>query len=132
MCVVDVVLVDGHFSEKTEPHDSEEWLQVINRGGLISIDDCMFQLLVAIEIELRNHLTASNAAENIKERAIQGIIGCSLLLGCYFHQLGHYLSQRATEYDHRTLHQIFICKSFHGEVQTIKKENDKGIKKNIG
>ena len=70
-----MIPLDDHASENAEPHDSEKWLKAIDRGGLISIDDCMFGFLVAIEIELRNHLTTSYSAEQNLKSVIPKIIG---------------------------------------------------------
>ena len=48
----------------------------INRGGLVSIDDAMFQLLVSVEVEFRNHFTVANVTRNesLKDLAFRGII----------------------------------------------------------
>ena len=52
------------------------WTQEINRGGLVQIDDSLYQLLVAIEIEFRKHFTVANgtANESLKHLAFHGII----------------------------------------------------------
>lgn len=57
--------------EPAQPSTSSEWLILINRGGLIRVDDLLFELFVAMELELRNYLSISNASmfmnENMKE-----------------------------------------------------------------
>ncbi len=71
---------DDDSDDDAEPDsDSEKWLKAINRGGLIFITDSMFQFLVAVELELRNHFTTSvityeNLDENIKEIAVLNVL----------------------------------------------------------
>ena len=62
--------------DDNETHESEMWTQESNCGGLVQIDDSLYQLLVAIEIEFRKHFTVANgtANESLKHLAFHGII----------------------------------------------------------
>ncbi len=55
--------------------DSEKWTQAVNRGGLILIDDSMYQFLVSAEIEITSiHTHNASVNESLKDHAMQGII----------------------------------------------------------
>ena len=49
---------------------------MVNRGGLVTIDDVMYQLLVSIELELRQHFTVPNATinESLRDLAFREIL----------------------------------------------------------
>ena len=51
LCLLDL-LNDGEEEEGT----AEEWLNLIDRGGLKHINEGTFQAMLAMEVELRNHL----------------------------------------------------------------------------
>ena len=56
----------------TEPDvgsQSTEWLTTINRGGLIAVDDSIYHLFLAVELEIRQNLSAANVCQdtNIKK-----------------------------------------------------------------
>lgn len=56
--------------------ESEQWTDLIDRGGLIHISDTVFELFVAMERELRRHLNVKSASETkgIRDSAVEGII----------------------------------------------------------
>lgn len=55
LCLLDV-LDDGD-----EGHtDSEEWLDLVDRGGLTRVNETAFQVFLAMELELRNHLQSQH------------------------------------------------------------------------
>lgn len=57
--------------------ESEKWVNEINRGGLTTIDDTIYELLVSMEIELRKHFSSDNIAigtgVNVKDIAFKQI-----------------------------------------------------------
>ena len=61
LCLLDV-LDDGD----KEHTDSEDWIELIDRGGLTHINDIAFQAFLAMEIELRKHLDSQCAPPNFK------------------------------------------------------------------
>jgi hypothetical protein len=82
LCLDDIVESDDQDS--TEIDDSEKWLQTIDRGGLIYIDDCMFDFLVATEIEIRKSFAdLQSTDDNLKDIAIHNIIKNEDVL-CYW------------------------------------------------
>lgn len=50
---------------------------MVDRGGLLHVSDNIYDLFVAMEVELRSHLRASRAAASVglKEKAISAILG---------------------------------------------------------
>ena len=50
LCILD--LLDGDEDQ----NDSQDWLQLIDRGGLTRVNTTTFEMLVAIEYELRKHI----------------------------------------------------------------------------
>lgn len=59
-----------------EVHESEMWFAEVNRGGLVPVDDSLYQLLVCVEVEFRKYFTTENATlkQNMKDLSYQGII----------------------------------------------------------
>ena len=55
--------------------ESEKWVKEINRGGLITIDDTMYQLLVSMELELRKYFSSDNVGTetSLKDVAFEKI-----------------------------------------------------------
>ncbi len=55
--------------------DTEEWTDLIDRGGLTRINETVFQLFVAMEKEVRQHLNAGSANEEkgVRDGAVKGI-----------------------------------------------------------
>ena len=51
LCLLDL-LDDGDEEGGT----AEEWLNLIDRGSLKRVNECTFQVMVAMELELRKHL----------------------------------------------------------------------------
>lgn len=60
LCLLD--LLDDGDEEHT---DSEDWVELIDRGGLTRINDVTFQVFLAMEVELRKHLN-SQCVPNFK------------------------------------------------------------------
>lgn len=56
-------------------HESGEWTDVMDRGGLIHISDKLFTFFCSVEQELRSHLHGKCASESdgIKEEVIQKV-----------------------------------------------------------
>lgn len=57
-------------------HDSEDWTDAIDRGGLKHVSDTLFMFFYSMEKELRCHVRAKCASEieGIKEKVIKKII----------------------------------------------------------
>ena len=55
-------MLDNGDEEHT---DSEDWIELIDRGGLTRINDIAFQVFLAMEVELRKHLN-SQCVPNFK------------------------------------------------------------------
>ena len=47
---------------------------MINRGDLVEINDVVFMVFLSMEMELRKHLTVTNAIAGIKDKALQEIM----------------------------------------------------------
>ena len=65
------------IGNETTDKESEKWIQSINQGGLVAIDDITYQVLVSIELELRNHFTVANATRNdinLNDLGLQNIL----------------------------------------------------------
>ena len=45
-----------------DQHESSQWVEAVNRGGLVMVHDSMYCLFVAMELELRKHLSTMNAS----------------------------------------------------------------------
>ena len=50
LCLLDL-LDDG---EESDIDESEDWIQLIDRGGLTNVNDVTYHLFVAMELEIRN------------------------------------------------------------------------------
>ena len=44
-----------------ETNDSQDWVQLINRGGLTRVNNTTFEMFVAMEYELRQHIHQGQA-----------------------------------------------------------------------
>ena len=51
LCILDL-LDDGDEDQS----DSQDWLQLIDRGGLTRVNNTTFEMFVAMEYELRRHI----------------------------------------------------------------------------
>ncbi len=62
--------------ESEDLDESKQWTQSIDRGGLITIDDTLFQFLVSVELEIKNHFNIGNATsqESLKDIAFQAVL----------------------------------------------------------
>ena len=49
---------------------STEWLVAVNRGGLIAVDDSVYHLFLAVELEIRQHLSAANVSQDTNVKKI--------------------------------------------------------------
>ena len=58
LCLLDL-LNDGEEKEGT----AEEWLNLVDRGGLKHINESIFQAVLAMELELRRHLYTPAASK---------------------------------------------------------------------
>ena len=56
LCILDL-LDDGDEDQ----NDSQDWLQLINRGGLTRVNNTTFEMFVAMEYELRKHIHQGQA-----------------------------------------------------------------------
>ncbi len=81
LCDLFTLIIIGRIepddSEEPDESESARWTQAINRGGLVTIDDIMYQFLVSMEMEFRSHFTVTNATtidESMKDLAFQGIM----------------------------------------------------------
>ena len=54
-------------------HPSDEWTDLVDRGGLIHVSDTVFMLFLSMEMEIRSVLNTKKASETtgIKDEAIQ-------------------------------------------------------------
>lgn len=71
-------LGDGENDLEADPSaDSKKWTKAVDRGGLIVIDDTLFNFMVAVELEIRKFFNQQNVALSIndshKKRAIEGV-----------------------------------------------------------
>ncbi len=58
-------------------HISEEWTDLIDRGGLIHISDNLFFLFTAMEVEVRSHFNVTNPTllkSGLKERIATSVL----------------------------------------------------------
>ena len=62
MCLSQLEETDGVITD-----DSQNWINVIDRGGLIHINNDTYELFLAMENELRNHLMPTNPPTLTKE-----------------------------------------------------------------
>ncbi len=107
-----------------EPGDSEKWTQAINRGGLILIDDSMYQFLVSVEIEVRNHFNTHNASfnESLKDHAKQGIIQNEdvmfywAIISVNWDDIESQELLKTIIEHYITVRGVLVCKRFHGEI----------------
>ncbi len=60
LCIFDL-LDEGSESE----HESQKWVELINRGGLTRVNNLTYELFVAMELELRKHVR-NFEAPNVK------------------------------------------------------------------
>ena len=68
LCLLD--LLDDGDERRT---DSEEWLDLVDRGGLTRVNDTAFQVFLAMELELRKHLQ-SQCIPNFKAEVRKQIL----------------------------------------------------------
>ena len=68
-------LVEMEQNEGTE-HESEEWSNAIDRGGLKHVSDMTYMLFVSMELELRQPLHNGSASEDsgMKEKAMEKML----------------------------------------------------------
>ena len=66
------------LSELAESHEESDesatWINAIDRGRLVHIDDHQYHLFVAMELALRKHLSSKRASELLASKATQDVI----------------------------------------------------------
>ena len=66
------------LSELAESHEESDesatWINAIDRGRLVHIDDHQYHLFVAMELALRKHLSSKQASELLASKATQDVI----------------------------------------------------------
>lgn len=58
-----IAIYNGLFNSKgcdSRAHISEQWTDLVDRGGLIHVSDTLYSLFVSMEMELRSHLHTGN------------------------------------------------------------------------
>lgn len=55
-------------------YETEEWTDLVDRGGLTHVDDMLFDMFVAMEMEIRRHIGTSSETSSMRDRAIHGIL----------------------------------------------------------
>ena len=55
-------------------YDSEEWTDLIDRGGLTHVDDMLFSMFIEMEVEIRRHLGSATENCGMKQIAIDNIL----------------------------------------------------------
>ena len=65
------------------PDDSEDWTNLIDRGGLKHVNNVAYMLMAAMEIEVCQNLLRGPATENLIEVMMKNILmSCSTGLYC--------------------------------------------------
>lgn len=76
----------------TRVHSSEEWTDLVDRGGLIHISDTIFSFFAAMEMVVKSHYQAENPLllKGLKESITTGVLenGDVLLLVHHIFELG--------------------------------------------
>ena len=54
--------------------ETEEWTDLVDRGGLTHVDDMLFDMFVAMEMEIRRHIGTASETSSMRDRAIDGIL----------------------------------------------------------
>lgn len=65
--------VSDESTELCDEKESEEWVNAIDRGGLIRVSEELYLMFESMELELRNHLKLGNDV-NIKKSSIEEIL----------------------------------------------------------
>ena len=68
-CLLDLTEDDDESGQ----NESEEWIDLIDRGGLRHVTNMAYSLLVAMELELRTHLANAVPKADFKEKVTAGI-----------------------------------------------------------
>ena len=55
-------------------YETEEWTDLVDRGGLTHVDDMLFDMFVAMEMEIRRHIGTASETSSMRDRAIDGIL----------------------------------------------------------
>ena len=66
-----------HQSQEDDVADFDQWMETVNRGGLVFVDDRLFNLLISLELEIRNTFDSSNlqcANESLKDVVLQRVV----------------------------------------------------------
>ena len=71
LCLLDL-LDDG---EESDIDESEDWIQLIDRGGLTNVNDVTYHLFVAMELEIRKHLQSQSPQDvRFKDKMTDNIL----------------------------------------------------------
>jgi hypothetical protein len=86
-CLKELIETEGNFVHNSfclktfldrsdyQSHDeSEDWIMKVDRGGLIHVDDSTYKMFLAMEMEVRKHLTVKNFRIGIKEKQLEEIL----------------------------------------------------------
>ena len=74
--VDEAVTETGSEDQSTSQHEASQWLETVNRGGLVIVSDIVYDLFLSIELELRKHFSVANAStinDSLKELAFKQI-----------------------------------------------------------
>ena len=63
-------LVLSDLTQDFSPDSSTDWINLIDQGGLVHINEMLYLMMQHMELELRSHLKS----ENIKENATKAIL----------------------------------------------------------
>ena len=69
--------------EEDVDDDSSDWIDAINRGGLIKVNNDTYKLFVAMEVELRKQL-ALKKVPALSEDTKQAMVQCTVFLEHYW------------------------------------------------
>ena len=80
------------------PDCSEDWTNLIDRGGPKHVNNAMYMLMATMETEVRQHLPRGLATENLKEKIMENVLKnedimfyWALLLANWDEEAGHAL-----------------------------------------
>ena len=128
-------LVEMEQNEGTE-HESEEWTNAIDRGGLKHVSDMTYMLFVSMELELRQHLHDVSASEDsgMKEKAMEKMLHNEdvlfywSMISADWEEEGDVLLQMIIE------HWVTVCGFSHTSafLEKYKQANKKTVQKSKG
>ena len=66
-----LLCLDDMISSYNEINGSRDWIELVNHGGLMSVNSITYEVFLAMELELRTHLPIP-LHENFIQQAIKG------------------------------------------------------------